>query len=429
VLEVLCVTGGSALSGKVHVSGAKNAALPLLIATLLSREECRLSNVPDLDDIAVMLRLLRSLGGEAHYESHTVTARTLRVKGTEAPYGLVKALRASFWVLGPLLARAGQARVSLPGGDAIGSRPVDLHLKGLVRLGADIRLKHGVVIAEAPGGLSAGKITFDFPSVGATHHLLMTAALVPGETIIEGAAQEPEVVDLALLLSQMGAKIEGAGSSTIQVHGQSELGGAVHEVLGDRIEAATYLIAGAATQGHVTVGGISPVALAATLDVLEQAGCTVVREEKAVSVQGRGRLCPVSFATQPFPGVATDVQPLLMAALTRSSGTSEICENVFENRFGHVAEYRRFGADITVDGRVATVRGVPGLSAAPVEAGDIRAAAGEVIMGLMAEGTTQVSDIYHLDRGYDGLVEKLGSVGAQVSRIPSVEEKEVVLGC
>jgi len=429
MLEVLCVTGGSRLSGNIQVSGAKNSALPLLIASILTSEECVLKNVPDLEDITVLLRLLRCVGAESSFEANTVRIRTARVKGTEAPYGSVKALRASFWVLGPLLARAGQARVSLPGGDAIGSRPVDLHLKGLAKLGADIRLKHGVVFAQAPGGLHGGEIVLDFPSVGATHHLLMTAALIDEETIIRGAAREPEIVDLAAMLEKMGVSIEGAGSEVIRLHGASELGGAQHAVLGDRIEAATYLIAGAATQGQVTVEGLSPGALDSTLGVLEEAGSTVLRQENAICVACRSRLAGVNFDTRPYPGVATDVQPLLMAALTRACGTSVIHEGIFESRFGHVAEYRRFGADISVDGRTATVHGVEQLSAAPVEALDIRAAAGAVIMGLMAEGTTQMSEIYHLDRGYDRLVEKLRCLGARICRIPSVEEREVVLGC
>ena len=443
--EVLCVTGGRRLEGRVQVSGAKNAALPLLIASLLTEEECVFENVPNLEDISVLLRLLRSLGAEFEFHANRVRLRTPKIRCTEAPYGLVKALRASFWVLGPLLARFGEARVSLPGGDAIGTRPVDIHLEGLSKMGAEVRLDHGVVYATAPGGLRPADITLDFPSVGATHQLLMAAALTSGRTVIRGAAREPEIVDVAKFLSSLGAKIEGAGTAEIEISGCRELGfgshQVVHRVMGDRIEAATYLAAAAATGGKVCVEGIAGEDMASVLELFEATGSTVLsscglveadEEKEAVSqvvVSGPAKLEPVSFETAPFPGVATDVQPMLMAMLTRANGKSVIRETVFENRFGHVAEYRRFGADITIDGRVATICGVPSLTSAPVEAGDIRAAAGLAIIALLAEGTTIISEIYHLDRGYDGLVSKLDSLGAKVSRIPALESRELVFGC
>lgn len=431
--EVLCVAGGRIVQGSVQVSGAKNAALPLLFASLLSSEECCLNNVPNLEDIPVTLRLLRSLGAHCEYEGATLKVRVRDIKGTEAPYGLVKALRASFWVLGPLLARAHEARVSLPGGDAIGTRPVDLHLNGLAKLGANFRMEHGVVIGNAPGGLTGAPVHLDFPSVGATHNILMAAVLADGETVITGAAREPEVVELAEYLRGMGADIEGEGSETIRVIGRSELGGVTHTVKGDRIEAATYLLCGAVTGGRVTVTGISPQALGATLDVLQQAGCSVFSEasggQEAVVVEGVARFSPVSFETSPYPGVATDVQPLLMAALCGADGLSKIHETVFENRFGHVAEYRRLGANIAIKGRTAEIQGVPTLSAAPVEGGDIRAAAGLVVIALMSEGVTQIRGLHHLDRGYEGLVPKLRKLGADISRLPAFEEKEVVVGC
>jgi len=429
VPEVLCINGGKKLSGTVRVSGAKNSALPLLFATLLSSEECVLQNVPDLEDISVTLRLLRSLGAKASYEKNEVRVTAEQIRGTEAPYGLVKSLRASFWVLGPLLARAGTAQVSLPGGDAIGTRPVDLHLQGLTRLGADIRMQHGVVVANAPGGLRGAKIDLAFPSVGATHNLLMAASLSRGETILHGAAREPEIVELAQLLSKMGADIEGAGSDTIRVLGKESLGGTSHMVLGDRIEAATYLLSGALTGGAVVVTGIDAPALQSSLNLLEGFGCQIETSDNKISLKSNGELSPVDFATEPYPGLATDVQPLFMAAACVAKGKSTVQENVFENRFGHVAEYRRFGADIAIDGRTAVVSGGLPLSAAPVEAGDIRAAAGLVLMGLVSEGVTQIRELYHLDRGYDGLVEKVRSLGADISRMPAFESKEVVFGC
>lgn len=429
MLEYLSIFGGKRLEGSVRVSGAKNSSLPLIIATLLSEGRCELTNVPNLEDISVTARLLESLGSEVSYSGNRFVAHTKRITAAEAPYGLVKMLRASFWVLGPLLARHGEARVALPGGDAIGSRPVDLHLKGLVQLGADIRMKNGVVHATAPGGLTPGKISIDYPSVGATHQLLMTAALIPGETILEGAAREPEIVEVADFLSAMGAEVEGAGTPTIRIRGRKSLGGATQEVRGDRIEAATYLIAGAITGGRVTVKGIHREKLASVLNVLEEAGCTVISADNSISVAIDGRLRGFSVTTEPYPGVATDVQPLLMAAATRAVGRSCVEETVFDNRFGHVADYRRLGADIVLDGRCARILGVPLLSGAPVESTDIRAAAGLVLMGLMAEGETEVSELHHLDRGYEGFIEKLRSLGANISRVPVYEEKELVFGC
>lgn len=429
MLEHLCIVGGRRLTGEVRVSGAKNAALPLLISTLLTAEPVTLSNIPDLEDITVLLRLLRSCGAEHRYDDGTVQICAPSITCSEAPYSLVKLLRASFWVLGPLLARAGEASVALPGGDAIGTRPVDLHLEGLAQLGADIRMSHGVVHATAPGGLRPAEIKLGFPSVGATHHLLMTAALVPGVSVLHGAAREPEIVAVADLLNKMGASIEGAGTDTLRIEGRSELGGAVHEVIGDRIEAATYLLGAAMTQGQIKVSGINPATLRSTLQILEQAGCVMAFDDRSIALNSARRLRAVSFATEPFPGVATDVQPVVMAALCTADGVSSIRETVFESRFGHVAQYRRFGANIVIDDRTATITGVEQLSAAPVEGLDIRAAAGMVLIGLVADGVTQVSDIYHLDRGYAGLVQKFSNLGADVSRLPAVDAREVVHGC
>lgn len=429
MLEYLCIAGGNRLSGEVNVSGAKNAALPLLIAALLTDQPCVFRNVPNLDDIAKLIRMFRSFGSEATFDNHVVNVSAKRVTRCEAPYGLVKSLRASFWVLGPLLARCGKAEVALPGGDAIGTRPVDLHLSGLEKFGANIRLEHGVVHATVPGTLRPAKISLEYPSVGATHQLLMTAAKIPGESEIRGAAREPEVVELAAVLSAMGADIEGAGTDCIRICGREDLAGVDHTIVGDRIEAATYLLGAAITCGDVTVRGLTSVMLESTLDVLKRAGAEVISEGNSIRVIAKERLKAVSFSTAPFPGVATDVQPLLMAAFATADGLSTIHETVFESRFGHVAEYRRFGAEISIDGRYAHIQGTSRLSGAPVEGLDIRAAAGMVLLGLVAEGITQIRDIYHLDRGYDGLVSKFQSLGADIARLPGYEAKEEVWGC
>ncbi|MFN8389725.1 MAG: UDP-N-acetylglucosamine 1-carboxyvinyltransferase [Bdellovibrionota bacterium] len=429
MLDQLHVLGGARLEGSVRVSGAKNAALPILMSTLLTAEPCVLHNVPDLEDTSVTERLLRSLGADMRYENGTVRIQTKQIVSSEAPYRFVKALRSSFWLLGPLIARHGSARVSLPGGDAIGSRPVDLHLRGLVAMGADIRLRNGVVFGSAPGGLHPQTIRLDYQSVGATHQLMMTAALVRGTTVIEGAACEPEVVELAEVLTRMGAHIEGAGTPRLEIQGRESLGGMEYEIEGDRIEAATFLIAGAVTGGKVTARGIDREKLRGVIEVLEATGCTVISAENSVTLSAPERLRACSFATNPYPGVATDVQPLLMAALTRADGVSVVEETVFDNRFGHVAEFRRFGADIHLDGRTATIRGVPTLSGAPVESSDIRAGAGLVLMGLAADGVTEVGEVHHLDRGYEHFVDKLTGLGARISRVPLFEAKELTVGC
>jgi len=366
--EILCIEGGRRLEGEVTVAGAKNAALPLLFATLLTDQPCTLHNVPDLADISVTLRLLNSLGAKTSFKENTATVCAQEITGVEAPYSLVKALRASFWALGPLLARVGKARVSLPGGDAIGTRPVDLHLKGMAKLGADVKMEHGVVIANAPSGLRGAKIHLDYPSVGATHNLLMCAAAIPGETILSGAAREPEVISLCELLQGMGAEIDGAGTDIIQIKGRKELGGAEVSVLGDRIEAVTYLLSAAVTSGSICVKGIDQKYLDAELELMRQMACDVdLSRDGNICLSTKGKLQPVSFETAPHPGVATDVQPLFLAGL--------------------------------------------------------------VLLGLVAEGATQVRELYHLDRGYDGLVEKCNSLGAKISRVPSFDFREVVVGC
>ncbi|MBP9838700.1 MAG: UDP-N-acetylglucosamine 1-carboxyvinyltransferase [Proteobacteria bacterium] len=428
-MDNLIIMGGAKLDGTVKISGAKNSVLPIIKSTLLTAGKCVIKNVPNLDDINVTLRLLQSLGCETSYQGNTVEVTAAKITSSEAPYRFVKALRSSFWVLGPLIARTGMAKVALPGGDAIGSRPVDLHLKGLEKLGAEIHLKNGVVYGTAPSGLRPNKIRLDFQSVGATHQIMMTAALIPGTSVIQNAACEPEIVEVANFLSSMGAKIEGAGTTEIVIHGKEKLEGTEYEVEGDRIEAATFLVAAAMTGGKVTARGISREKLRGVLEVLEESGCSVVSTDNALTLSAPDRLKAVSFVTNPYPGVATDVQPLLMAAMAKASGHCTVEERVFESRFGHVAEYRRLGAEISINQRVASITGVDELTGAPVEGLDIRAVAGLVLMGLAAKGVTEVSGIHHLDRGYGFFVEKLKALGAQVSRVPVYESREIVVGC
>ena len=426
--EYLAIRGEHRLSGSLAVSGSKNAALPLMMATILSAGECRLRNVPNLEDISVSVQLLRSLGGEVEFRNNELRTRMSAVQYSNPPFHLVKALRASFWAFGPLIARTGSCRIALPGGDAIGSRPVDLHIRGLVAMGVEVRYEQGVVIGSAPGGLRPASIELEFPSVGATHHLLMTAALIPGTTVIRGAAKEPEIVQVAEFLTAMGAVVERAGTSTIVITGCQELGGAALTVMGDRIEAATYLLAGAVTRGAVTVRGIGPEALSGVLELLVQAGCDVLATDDRVMVSASERLRAVSFETAPFPGVATDVQPLLVAALATATGESRARETVFENRFGHVAEYKKCGADIRVAGDTAIITGVERLRGAPVDAIDIRAAAGLIILGCAASGVTEIHDIHHLDRGYENLVQKIRALGGNILRVPAFDGKELNVG-
>ena len=409
--------GGVSLRGEVNVGGSKNAALPLLFATLLTEGECRLERVPRLADVRTALRLLKELGAQSDWLSEhevAVTARTVR--HLEAPYDLVKTMRASFLVLGPLLARFGRARVSTPGGCAIGTRPVNIHLEGLQQLGATIRLQQGYVEAEAKR-LRGAHIVFEFPSVGATENLMMAATLAEGTTILENVACEPEIDDLAAMLNAMGARISGAGTSTITIEGVTSLHGVTHEVIPDRVEAGTFLIAGAITCGEVYVRGARADHLRAFLDKLQDAGVTIEEKADGLIASCTGRPSSVDIITWPYPGFPTDLQAQMMALLALGDGRSLITETVFENRFMHAQELSRLGADILIRGNTAAVNGVAFLSGAPVMATDLRASVSLILAALAAQGTTEVSRVYHLDRGYEHVEEKFSQLGADIRRV------------
>jgi len=427
--EFIEIVGGKPLSGTVVAGGAKNAALPILMSTLLTAEECVLSNVPNLTDTSLCLHLLEHFGGEVSYDGFTARVRTKKLLATEGSYSLVKALRASFWVLGPLLARGRAARVALPGGDLIGARPVDIHLEGLAKMGAEISLKHGVVYATAVDGLKPALIELRFPSVGATHQLIMAASLTPGRTVLKGVAREPEVIALANFLNGMGADIQGAGGSVIEINGRSELGGVTANLIGDRIEAGTYLLAGAITGGKVTVEGIDPLYLGAFLSILSDMGLDVSCGDQSVTVTSTGRLKGINVKTGPFPELATDLQAPLMAALTLAEGTSTIEETIYEGRFGHVSELARMGASIQIQDRIVTINGVEKLAGAPVDGLDIRAAAAVVLAGLAADGRSEVHEPHHLRRGYEHFERKIGGLGAQVWSRISDPDDFIFAGC
>jgi UDP-N-acetylglucosamine 1-carboxyvinyltransferase len=426
-MDRIKITGGNELRGTIPISGAKNAALPLLIASLLTEDRLTLKNVPNLADVNLVVRILRNHGvdlavdgkrpGSTHLgETFHLTARD--IVDTTAPYEMVSRMRASFWVLGPLVARMRQAKVSLPGGCAIGTRPVDLHLAGLKELGAEIEIEGGYVLAKAPKGLHGAHIVFPKVSVGATHNVLLAAALAKGETVIENAAREPEIGDVAECLVKMGAKIEGIGTSVLRIQGRDRLEGAVHTVVPDRIETGTFAFAVAATGGDVTLEGAKAAHLKTALDVLSQTGAKVEEVPAGIRVsRSGGAIEPISVETQPFPGFPTDLQAQLMALLARSAGTSVIRETIFENRFMHVQELARLGADIHLHGDTATVKGVKVLKGAPVMATDLRASVSLVIAGLMAEGVTTINRVYHLDRGFEQLEQKLSRCGAAIERI------------
>lgn len=416
-MDRLSISGGVPLRGEVEISGAKNAALPILFASLLSADPLRLHNVPDLNDITTALRLLKQLGVQsARDDSQTVELCAQTVSSLEAPYELVKTMRASILVLGPLVARFGEARVSLPGGCAIGQRPVDQHIRGLEALGADIRIEHGYVIAKARR-LRGAVIRTDMVTVTGTENLMMAATLAEGTTVLENAAREPEVVDLANLLIKMGARISGHGTDCIVIEGVSALHGAEYRVIADRIEAGSFLCAVAATGGEIRLSQVCPETMGATLSKLSQAGLVLETGPDWIEARMTTRPEAVDIRTHEYPGFATDMQAQFMAMNTISQGTGIVVETIFENRFMHVQELIRLGADIEIDGHTAVVRGVTGLSGATVMATDLRASASLVIAGLAASGQTIVERIYHLDRGYSHMERKLSQLGAQIERL------------
>lgn len=428
-MDRIRLIGGNALTGEIPISGAKNAALPLMIASLLSDEPLVLVNVPRLADVKQLERILENHGvdiavhgrkrGETEGEGQRMTFHAADIVDTTAPYDLVSKMRASFWVIGPLLARCHEARVSLPGGCAIGTRPVDLFLYGLKALGAEIDIDEGYVVARAPkGGLVGATVSFPKVSVGATHTILMAATLARGTTTIENAAQEPEITNVAECLVAMGAKISGIGTRTLTIEGVERLHGATVEVIPDRIETGTFAMAAAMTGGDVLLRGARPEHLEAALAVLGRTGAELTREANGLRVRRNGNgILPVDVETEPFPGFPTDLQAQFMALMTMSSGTSHIRETIFENRYMHVAELARFGADISVDGQLATIRGRAQLKGAQVMATDLRASVSLVIAGLAAKGETIVNRIYHLDRGFERLEDKLSRCGAEIERV------------
>ena len=415
-MDKLLIEGGTRLSGEVAISGAKNAALPILCAALLTAEPVTFTNVPRLKDIGTLLELLGQMGVKVAREDDTVTLDASGLSNPVAPYEMVKTMRASILVLGPLVARCGEARESLPGGCAIGARPVDQHIKGLQAMGAEVRVEHGYVHATVPR-LKGARLFTDMVTVTGTENLMMAAALAEGETVIENAAREPEVVDLANCLVAMGAQISGAGSDVIRIRGVDRLHGATHRIMPDRIETGTYLCAAAATGGSVRLTRTSSSYLDAVIDKLMDAGCEVVSERDAISLRAPERLNAVSLRTAPYPAFPTDMQAQFMAINCVAKGVAMIRETIFENRFMHAVELQRLGADIRIDGNTAMVQGVARLEGATVMATDLRASASLVVAGLVAEGETVIERIYHLDRGYERLEDKLAALGARVRRL------------
>src|SRR5215203_3846599 len=427
-MDRIRIAGGRKLHGRIPISGAKNATLPLMIASLLTDQTLVLDNVPRLADVGLLQRILGNHGvdvmiggkrpGDSEYDGQTLHISAARIVDTTAPYDLVSKMRASFWIIGPLVARMGEARVSMPGGCAIGTRPVDLLIYALERLGARVDVDGGYVVARAPNGLKGGEIAFPKVTVGGTHTALMAASLANGTTLIENAAREPEITDVADCLNKMGAKITSAGTSRIVVEGVPKLNGARHSVVSDRIETGTYAMAVAMTGGDVMLENAQPEQLQAALDVLVQAGVEITPTNSGIRVVRNGAgIAPVEVTTAPFPGFPTDLQAQLMALMTRAKGTSHITETIFENRFMHVQELARLGARIQLAGETATIEGVDKLKGAPVMATDLRASVSLVIAALAAEGETTVNRVYHLDRGFERLEDKLQRCGADISRI------------
>ena len=419
-MEQLVIHGGNALRGRVKIGGAKNAVLPIIAAALLgSRGVSVLDDVPALEDVYTISSVLRSLGVKADYaaKEHRLTIDASRIETVSAPYELVRKMRASFLIMGPLLAREGHAEISLPGGCAIGTRPIDLHLKGFEALGAEIDITQGAIHASAPHGLKGARIYFDFPSVGATENILMAASMAEGQTVLENPAQEPEIVDLANFLNVMGAKVRGAGTNVIKIEGVKKLTGHNYTIIPDRIEAGTYMVAAAMTQGDVYIENAISEHLKPVIAKLKEAGVTIEEAVEGIRVTCDCRPKAVDIKTMPYPGFPTDMQAQFMALLAIADGAGLVTETVFENRFMHVDELKRMGASIKIDGRTSIVEGVDHLTGCQVKATDLRAGAAMVLAGLVADGETQVGYIHHIDRGYDNLVEKLVSLGANIRRV------------
>lgn len=423
-MEKLVIHGGKPLEGTVRVSGAKNAVLPIIVASMLGTTQSTLTEIPKLADVHTVCDVIASLGVHIeHPERDTLVIDAHELTSTTAPYDLVRRMRASFLVMGPLLARKGRAQISLPGGCSIGARPIDLHLKAFEAMGAVINLENGDIEATAPNGLKGAQIYLDFPSVGATENILMAASMSEGKTVLENAAEEPEIVDLATYLNSMGANIRGAGTNVIRIEGVKELHGANHAVIPDRIEAGTFMVGAAMTQGNVFVENAISEHLKPLISKLKEVGAEVQEEIDGIRVIGHAPLRPADIKTLPYPGFPTDMQAQFMALTTICQGTSVVTETVFENRFMHVDEFKRMGAKIRIEGRSAIVEGVPRLKGASVNATDLRAGAALVLAGLVADGETEVGYLYHIDRGYDNLVLKLQRLGADIVRV-NIEEEE-----
>lgn len=417
-MERLIVKGGNRLVGTVKTSGAKNAVLPIIAASILGTSPSRLDEIPALEDVRTICAVLECLGIKVDAsEPHTLKIDSREITSCEAPYELVRSMRASFLVMGPLLARKGYARISQPGGCAIGTRPIDLHLKGFEALGVKIEQGHGYIEASAPEGMTGANIYLDFPSVGATENIMMAAAMANGTTVLENPAEEPEIVDLANYLNQMGARVRGAGTNVITIEGVSELHGVQHSVIPDRIEAGTYMIAAAMTGGDVIIKNVLPEHQKPLIAKLREAGALVEEDIDRIHVVGSGRLKAVDIKTLPYPGFPTDMQAQMMAMLSVAEGRSKITETVFENRFMHVVELNRMGANITTEGRSAVITGPAHLTGCTVRATDLRAGAAMILAGLVAEGATEICDIYHIDRGYEEIAAKLTRLGADIKRV------------
>lgn len=418
-MEKLIVKGGNRLVGAVKTSGAKNAVLPIIAASILGTTPSHLDEVPMLEDVHTISEVLKCLGlaVKCSPEKNVLDIDSIEITSYEAPYELVRTMRASFLVMGPLLARIGKARISMPGGCAIGARPIDIHLKGFEALGVKIEQGHGYIEASAPEGLKGTSIYFDFPSVGATENIMMAASLAEGTTILENAAEEPEIVDLANYLNKMGAKIRGAGTDTIRIEGVEKLHGADYTIIPDRIEAGTYMIAAAMTGGDVVVENVLPEHQKPLIAKLREAGAVVEEDIDKVRVIGKNPLKAVSIKTLPYPGFPTDMQAQMMAMMVIAEGRSKVTETVFENRFMHVVELNRMGAQISTEGRSAVIDGPCKLTGCDVRATDLRAGAAMILAGLVAEGTTRIGDLHHIDRGYENIVAKLKKLGADIERV------------